>query len=114
MIDQARADGLELRANGDKLKLSGTAAAVKRWKPRLVASKAEIMAALSATAADIAQAEPEPARACSSCAYRPPGWLSIQPAPCGNPVAAGLATQEGVIRYHPNNGADCATWKALT
>jgi len=48
LIDQARADGLELRRNGDKLKLSGPVAVVERWKPRVVASKAEIMAALSA------------------------------------------------------------------
>lgn len=48
IIDQARADGLELRANGEKLKLSGTAEVVERWKPRLIARKAEIMAALSA------------------------------------------------------------------
>ena len=48
MIDQARADGLELRSNGDKLKLSGPSAVVKRWKPRIVASKAEIMAELFA------------------------------------------------------------------
>ncbi len=68
----------------------------------------------TSTSADIAQAEPEPASTCSTCAHRPPGWLSIQPAPCGNHVAAGLSDLEGVIRYHPNNGANCATWKALT
>ncbi|EFK95921.1 hypothetical protein LDC_2061 [sediment metagenome] len=48
LIEQARADGLELRTDGDKLKVSGLADAVERWKPRIVASKPEILTALSA------------------------------------------------------------------
>jgi hypothetical protein len=47
LIEEARADGLELRSNGDKLKLSGPAEVVERWKPRIVANKPEIMAVLS-------------------------------------------------------------------
>lgn len=46
MIEEARADGLELRSNGGKLKLLGPAQVVERWKPRIVASKSEILAAL--------------------------------------------------------------------
>jgi len=48
LIEEARADGLELRSNGDKLKLLGPAEVVERWKPRIVASKPEILAVLSA------------------------------------------------------------------
>lgn len=47
LIVQARADGLELVPNGDKLKLRGTAEVVERWKPRLAGHKAEVMAALT-------------------------------------------------------------------
>jgi len=46
LIEEARADGLELRLNGERLRLSGPAEVVERWKPRIVASKPEIMAAL--------------------------------------------------------------------
>ncbi len=48
LIEEARADGLELRINGEKLKLLGPVEVVERWKPRIVASKPEILAALSA------------------------------------------------------------------
>ena len=59
------------------------------------------------TTADIAQAEPEPALAsCDACAH------VCRSGCCGEPVAAGLSDQEGVIRYHPNNGANCATWNS--
>lgn len=50
LIDQARADGLELRPNGDRLKLRGPADVVARWKPCIAAHKPEIMDALAATA----------------------------------------------------------------
>jgi hypothetical protein len=46
LIEEARADGLELCSNGDKLRLSGPVEVVERWKPRIVASKPEIMAFL--------------------------------------------------------------------
>ena len=46
LIEEARADGLELQPNGDRLKLRGPAEVVERWKPRIVASKSEILAAL--------------------------------------------------------------------
>lgn len=48
LVDQARADGLDIQINGDKLKLRGPAEVVEQWKPRIAASKPEIMAALSA------------------------------------------------------------------
>lgn len=51
-----------------------------------------------------------PTPACSTCAHRPPGWLSFQRAPCGNPVAAGLSELDGVIRYSPDQGATCPAW----
>lgn len=47
LIDQARADGLELVPNGDRLKLRGPAEVIERWKPRLAEHKAEVMAALT-------------------------------------------------------------------
>ncbi len=47
LIDQARADGLELVPNGDRLKLRGPADVVARWKPRLAEQKAGIIAALT-------------------------------------------------------------------
>lgn len=46
LIEEARADGLQLRRNGDKIKLIGPAEVVERWKLRIVASKPEILAAL--------------------------------------------------------------------
>lgn len=58
------------------------------------------------------QAKPSPARNCSICAHRLPGWHSLQAAPCGNPVAAGLSDLEGVIRYSPDQGATCPAWLA--
>jgi hypothetical protein len=48
LIEEARADGLELIPKGDILKLIGASNVVERWKPRIVASKPEILAALSA------------------------------------------------------------------
>jgi hypothetical protein len=54
----------------------------------------------------------EPKRACSTCAHRPPGWLAIEVAPCGSPVAAGLSDLPGVIRYSPDQGATCPAWLA--
>ena len=120
LIDQARSDGLELRANGEKLKLSGPAAVVERWQPRIVASKAAILAALSeiglsAPISDfvsskpeiIAQSEPEPASTCSTCAHE------TGRGGCGEPVAAGLSDLEGVICYHPTGGDGCPTWLAV-
>ena len=66
---------------------------------------------------DAIAAEPfdlaEPERACSTCSHRPHGWLAIQVAPCGNPVAAGLSDMEGVIRYHPHQGANCPAWLGI-
>jgi len=48
LIEEARADGLELLPKGGILKLIGASNVVERWKPRIVASKPEIMAALTA------------------------------------------------------------------
>jgi hypothetical protein len=97
MIDQARADGLELRSNGDKLKLSGPAAVVERWKPRIVASKSEILAAL------------QPARtSCATCANVTPRGG------CVEPVASGLSELDGVIRYHPTGGDGCLLFKGYS
>lgn len=56
----------------------------------------------------INQDGPNRTTTCSTCAH------VCRSGCCGEPVAAGLSDQEGVIRYHPNNGADCATWKELT
>jgi hypothetical protein len=47
LIEQARADGLELHPNGDKLKLRGTPEAIEKWRPLLAPHKGEILAALS-------------------------------------------------------------------
>lgn len=52
------------------------------------------------------QVEPEPARACSTCAH------ITGRGGCGEPVAAGLSDLEGVIRYHPHRGAGCPVWLA--
>ena len=52
LIEEARADGLGLRLSGDKLRLRGTVEVVERWKPRIVASKPEIMAALQSAPPD--------------------------------------------------------------
>ena len=54
------------------------------------------------------QAEPETARACSSCTH------VTGRGGCGEPVAAGLSFLEGVIRYHPDQGASCAVWLSTT
>jgi hypothetical protein len=48
LIKQAGADGLRLWADGEGLAYEGPADVVERWKPRIVASKPEIMAALTA------------------------------------------------------------------
>jgi len=78
------------------------------------ASHAEILErhpeAIAAEPFDLPEA-PAPERACSTCAHRPRGWLAIQHAPCGNPVAAGLSDLEGVIRYSYDQGATCPAWK---
>lgn len=58
LIEAARADGLELRSNGDLLKLRGPADVVARWKPRIAADKAGILAALADNDATIAH-DPE-------------------------------------------------------
>jgi hypothetical protein len=120
LIDQARADGLELRSNGDKLKLLGPEDVVERWKPRIIASKAAILAALSeiglsAPISDfvyskpeiIAQAEPEPASTCSTCAHE------TGRGGCGEPAAAGLSNLDGVIRYHEDGGEDCPVFLSI-
>lgn len=143
LIEQVRSDGLELRADGGKLKLSGPEEAVERWKPRIVASKPEIMAALSAprstwwlvhyldgapvevwtdppvtqaellhgrpdaiAAQPLHQAVPKPITACSTCTH------ATYRGGCGEPVAAGLSAQDGVIRYHDEGGKDCLAWLA--
>ncbi len=50
-------------------------------------------------------AEPEPAWAsCSTCAHE------TGRGGCGEPVAAGLSSLEGVIRYHPTGGEGCSAW----
>lgn len=54
LIDQARVDGLELRPNGDRIKLIGPSAVVERWTPAIAANKAAILAALAANTAPIA------------------------------------------------------------
>jgi hypothetical protein len=113
LIEQARADGLELLTNGDRLKVRGPADVVERWKPRIVASKSEIMATLSAPDTELStETEPEQLRCCATCIHRPPRHLDFDPAPCCNPVDAGLSEREGVIRYHPDNGATCRAWLA--
>lgn len=53
LIDLARADGLELLANGDKLRLRGPAVSIEMWKPVLAPHKAEVLAALAANDAPI-------------------------------------------------------------
>ncbi len=160
LIEEARTDGLELRSNGEKLKLLGPVEVVERWKPRIAASKPEILAVLSApraswwlihyldgapvevwtdppaTQAEVLQGRPDavaaqplhqtacstetgsqsvsksqdapaPITACSTCSratYR---------GTCGEPVAAGLSAQDGVIRYHDQGGKDCLAWLAI-
>lgn len=44
------------------------------------------------------------ATACSACAH------VTGRGGCGEPVAAGLSDLPGVIRYHPQQGADCAVF----
>lgn len=57
-------------------------------------------------------AKPAPVPACRTCQHRPPGYLATAAAPCGDPVAAGLADLPGVIRYHPDDGKTCPAWRA--
>ena len=47
LIEQARADGLQIWAAGDRLKLKGQPDVIERWKPRLASHKASIMAVLA-------------------------------------------------------------------
>ncbi len=52
------------------------------------------------------QATPEPITDCSTCTH------ATYRGGCGEPVAAGLSAQEGVICYHGNGGKDCPAWLA--
>jgi hypothetical protein len=144
LIEQAGADGMNLWADGERVAYEGPAEIVERWKPRIVASKPEILAALQsasrstwwmihypdgapvevwrdppATQAEVLQGRPdaiaaqplhqdavEPITACSTCSratYR---------GGCGDPVAAGLSAQDGVIVYHDDGGKNCPAWLA--
>jgi hypothetical protein len=144
LIEQCAADGVILRTDGLNLRLLGTAAAVERWKPRIIASKQEIMAVLAAratwwrihypgrnpvevwtgqpvTSAEILEWYPSavsvepiaailewyPSASCKTCAH------STFRGHCGEPIAAGLSTQDGVIVYHQKEGAGCAIWLAI-
>lgn len=53
------------------------------------------------------QAEPETARACSTCTH------ATGRGGCGEPVTAGLSDLVGVIRYSPDQGATCPAWLAI-
>ncbi len=52
-------------------------------------------------------APPTTVTSCGACAN------STYRGGCGQPAAAGLSDRDGVIRYHPAGGADCATWEAI-
>lgn len=56
--------------------------------------------------------KPAPVPACNTCQHRPPRHRDGNPAPCGDPVAAGLSDVPGVIRYSPDNGKTCKAWRA--
>jgi hypothetical protein len=128
LIEQCAADGVILRTDGLNLRLLGTAAAVERWKPRIIASKQEIMAVLAARATwwrihypgrnpvEVWTGQPVtsaeilewyPSASCKTCAH------STFRGHCGEPIAAGLSTQDGVIVYHQKEGAGCAIWLAI-
>lgn len=65
-----------------------------------------------AVAAEPIPPKPEPVPSCNACQHRPPRHRNGDSAPCGNPVAAGLSDLPGVIRYSPNDGKTCKTWRA--
>ncbi len=99
LLDQARADGLELQPNGDKLRLRGPADVVARWKPRIAASKPEIMAALSPIPDDLEQLI---ARAGAFWEYSPDDYDLIRAAARRDPNGLRLSLETDVFRqnYH--------------
>lgn len=65
-----------------------------------------------AVAAEPIPSKPAPVPACNTCQHRPLRHRDGDPAPCGDPVAAGLSDVPGVIRYSPDNGKTCKAWRA--
>lgn len=63
-----------------------------------------------AVAAEPIPPKPAPVPACGTCQHRPLRHRDGDPAPCGDPVAAGLSDVPGVIRYHPEGGKTCKAW----
>ncbi|MDP1906615.1 MAG: hypothetical protein Q8M09_20645 [Pseudomonadota bacterium] len=93
LIEEARADGLELRPNGDKLKLRGPAAAVEKWKPRLAAIKPEIMDLLSPIPPDL---EHLIVRAGAHWMYSPDDYALIREVARRDPGGLRLALENDV------------------
>ena len=91
LIDQARADGLELTPNGDKLKLRGPAEVIERWKPRLAEQKAGILAALTQPIPPDLAALIQ--RAASFYGYGPGDMTVIQQAAQRDPAGLRLALE---------------------
>lgn len=93
LLDQARADGLELQPNGDKLKLRGPADVVERWKPRIAANKPEILAALSPIPDDL---EHLIVRAGTRLEYSPDDYALIREVARRDPDGLRLALENDV------------------
>ena len=93
LIEEARADGLDLIANGDRLKMRGPADAVERWKPRLAASKLEIMDLLAPIPDDL---ERLIQRAGAYWEYSPEDFVLIREAARRDPDGLRLALENDV------------------
>lgn len=102
LIEEARADGLELRSNGDKLKLLGPAEVVERWKPRIVASKSEIMQALSPLDIEL---ERLIQRAGAFWEYSPDDFVLIYDLARTDPNGLRLALETDIAFSQTNNAA---------
>ena len=94
LIDQARADGLELVPNGDRLKLRGPAEVIERWKPRLAEQKAGILAALTRPIPD--DLERLIQRAATHWEYSPEDIATIYQAARRDPEGLRLALENDV------------------
>lgn len=102
LIDQARADGLELHPNGDRLKLIGSAAVVEKWKPQIAANKPGILAALSTIPPDL---EHLIVQAGALWEYSPDDYALIRAAARRDPDGLRLALENDVAFSRWNNAA---------
>ena len=107
LIDQARADGLELVPNGDRLKLRGQAEVIERWKPRLAEHKAGILAALTQPIPPDLAALIQ--RAATYWEYSPDDLATIQRAARRDPDGLRLALENDVAFVRQKESAPAIT-----